>query len=246
MLNDCYQQQFCHNGKQAFLLFAQDFQREQKTYGFGHKLDLSVHQALQERTFALVEQFADIDLIVVKNGQVTVPQQARTLAQRGDNFETRFLNAFFDSFALGYERVVAIGCDIPTLTAEDIAQALSCPDLVLGPTYDGGFYLAALRPQDLNFFAQLPWRSQQLLGTLQLRIQQGEHACSLLARHRDIDHASDAHRCTTLLLELAYELLGLALLPVHFCFEEIFSPYHHLPDPRLNSLPPPTSRCPIN
>ena len=238
MLKNDYQQH-CHYGKQAFLLFAQDYQSEQKAYGFGHKFNRSLHQALQERTFALLEQFNSADLLVVKNGQVAVPKRAQTLAQRGIDFEARFIAALQDAFALGYDRVIAIGCDIPTLAPEEIAQTLSCPDLVLGPTYDGGFYLAALRPQDLNFFIQLPWHSQLLLETLQERIRQAEYPCTLLARHRDIDHAGDSRHCATLLFELAYEFLGLLLLPASVGLRSVFSPYHHLPDPRVNSLPPP-------
>ena len=67
--------------------------------------------------------------------------------QRGDTFGERFANAYQQLFHKGYQKVIAIGNDCPTLTVKDIYQAatsLESNKPVLGPSKDGGVYLRGL------------------------------------------------------------------------------------------------------
>jgi len=225
--------------RQALLLFVQEYRKDRKRFGFGSAMDRSVHLALQHRTFGIVREFEDIDLIVVQSGEVPAFCGARYLPQRGTDFNARFLAALQDTFALGYERVVVLGGDIPTLSREDIAQALQCEELVIGPTYDGGFYLAALHETDLPLFDQLPWRQRCLLDCLAHRVKASGISLHRLVTRRDIDHAGDARNAAALLLQLVKEWLGIDDRQLCAGLNPIFFPLNRIPEPRLNSLPPP-------
>jgi len=228
--------------RQALLLFVQEYRKDRKRFGFGRVMDRSVHQALQRRTFGIVREFDDIDLIVVRNGEVPALEGARYLPERGSDFNAHFLAALQDTFALGYKRVVVVGGDIPTLSREDISQALQGEDLVIGPTYDGGFYLAALHEADLPLFDRLPWRQHCLLDCLVQRLRVAGRSLSRLVTRRDIDHAGDARNTAALLFQLVRVWLGIDNRPLCAGLNPILFPLNRIPEPRFSSLPPPTLR----
>lgn len=228
--------------RQALLLFVQEYRKDRKRFGFGRAMDRSVHQALQHRTFGIVREFEEVDLIVVQSGEVPALEGARYLPERGTDFNARFLAALQDTFALGYERVVVLGGDIPTLSSEDIAQALQREELVIGPTVDGGFYLAALHATDLPLFDQLPWRQPCLLDCLAQRGESAGRPLFRLVTRRDIDHAGDARNTAALLLRLVRVWLGIDNRQLCAGLNPIFFPLNRIPEPRFSSLPPPTLR----
>lgn len=77
-----------------------------------------------------------------------VPGGVALHAQRGDGLGERMLRAFVEAFVAGYERVVVIGADHPTLPVdfvrlafEELAEPLR---VVIGPSDDGGYYLLGM------------------------------------------------------------------------------------------------------
>jgi glycosyltransferase A (GT-A) superfamily protein (DUF2064 family) len=93
---------------------------------------------------------------------------------------------------LGYGKIVVVGSDCPSLTADDILNAFKLLDrkqLVLGPDHRGGCYLigvhAACRPD----FTLIRWHQntdfQQLLALF------GEQATAQLAEKIDLDTLED-------------------------------------------------------
>lgn len=225
--------------RQALLLFIQEFRKERKTLGFGKRMDHSVHLALQYRTFDLLKQFRQTDIIIIHGGTVPRLDGAHYLPERGADFNARFVNALLDTFDLGYQRVVAVGGDIPALNHEDIATALKREDLVLGPTHDGGFYLAALSKKDIPLFNRLPWRQSHLFDQLLDRIQNNGKSYRLLDRRRDIDHIADARQTASLLINLVRLWLRNLRLLRFFPTASILFLDDRIPEPRYNSLPPP-------
>ncbi len=225
--------------RQALLLFTQEFRKERKNLGFGKQMDHSVHLALQYRTADLLSKFEQTDIVIVHGG--TAPQlgNAHYLPERGQDFNSRFIHALQDTFALGYERVVAVGGDIPGLQSEDISAALATDDLVIGPTYDGGFYLAALTQEDIPLFNNLPWRQQSLLDQLTQRLHQTQRNYLLIARRKDIDHAADARRTATLLIKLVRQWLKYLRLTQNVSHCIFLYLTDRLPEPRYHSRPPP-------
>lgn len=73
--------------------------------------------------------------------------------------------AFARHFEDGFERVVLIGSDNPSLTAEPVEQAfaaLDSHDLSIGPSADGGYYLIGLRQPDLGVFDGIAWSTPRV------------------------------------------------------------------------------------
>lgn len=68
--------------------------------------------------------------------------------QEGEGLGPRMAAALDHVLALGYGQCLLIGSDLPLLTAEHLSGAFAALDraeATLGPTPDGGYYLAGLR-----------------------------------------------------------------------------------------------------
>ena len=90
-------------------------------------------------------------------------------------------------------RAVLIGCDIPGVTAADIAaafRALGRADAVFGPAEDGGYWLVGLGPRrPKRPFAGVRWSSEHALADTLANCRR--HRVALLRRLRDVDSAAD-------------------------------------------------------
>ena len=225
--------------RQALLLFIQEFRKERKHLGFGKQMDHSVHLALQYRTFGLLKQFKQTDIVVVHGGNAPQFGEANYLPERGNDFNSRFINALQDTFALGYDRVVAVGGDIPDLQSTDIHSALQTDDVVVGPTHDGGFYLAGLKKQDIKHFNKLPWRHYNLFEQLTQRLEKNACRYRFLKYRRDIDHAADARQTATLLIQIVRLWLKVLRRAKNIPTCTVQFLRDRLPEPRYHSLPPP-------
>lgn len=225
--------------RQALLLFTREYQREQKNFGFGRRMDKSVHLAMLNHTFGILRQINNVDIYIVKDGHIPHLEGARYLEQRGDDFNSRFRAALEDTFKLGYQRIVVIGGDTPTLQANDLRIAFNSDEIVVGPTRDGGFYLAAMSKSDVALFDQLPWRQNQLFDVLRQRIDDRGSACRQLPLREDIDQHHDARKQAPLLMLLVKRWLN--AFKVRFLLPQrtLDFPVNKVPEPRFHSLPPP-------
>lgn len=87
--------------------------------------------------------------------------------QRGATFGEKLANATEDIFQQGYNKLITIGNDCLSLTADDLLLAneeLSTNELVLGPTPEGGVYLIGLNKAayERKQFLELRWESSYL------------------------------------------------------------------------------------
>jgi len=76
------------------------------------------------------------------------PHAAGFFHQEGENLGEKMYHALSRVLALGYERAVLTGADLPLLTAAHLESgfaALEKADIVLGPTPDGGYYLIGMK-----------------------------------------------------------------------------------------------------
>ncbi len=116
-------------------------------------------------------------------------------AQSGRALGTRLAHAFARSFADGDGAVVIIGTDCPGLDRHIIAQAfaaLRAHDVVLGPAWDGGYYLIGLRSLEPALFRGIPWSTPGVAHATRTRARDLGLSCRLLAPLRDVDTARDA------------------------------------------------------
>ncbi|MDH3974811.1 MAG: TIGR04282 family arsenosugar biosynthesis glycosyltransferase [Deltaproteobacteria bacterium] len=80
--------------------------------------------------------------------------------QRGQNLGERMKNAFHHLKSQGYDKIVIIGSDSPTLSGsivEEAFESLEKHDLVLGPSLDGGYYLIAISGEVPEIFNGIQW-----------------------------------------------------------------------------------------
>ncbi len=125
----------------------------------------------------------------------------RFMLQQGKDLGERMLNAFLWGFENGFEKIVIIGCDAPTLPAAFIPDAfekLSATDFVLGPGLDGGYYLIGTRRMPPKKQHALPalfegpaWGTETVLThTLEILNRQ-KFAYQLLPFWYDVDRPAD-------------------------------------------------------
>ena len=118
------------------------------------------------------------------------------LAQRGDDLTARLVSVCDDLFRSGLDAVIMIDSDTPTLPTERLQRAValmrdSGPDLVLGPSEDGGYYLIGLRRPRPELFEDMPWSTPAVLEeTLRRARALGLSSITLEAWY-DVDTAAD-------------------------------------------------------
>jgi glycosyltransferase A (GT-A) superfamily protein (DUF2064 family) len=137
-------------------------------------------------------QALGIDLVVAGGRCASLPADTKQLEQRGRSFGERLQAAFGDARRLGYERVIAVGTDTPSLGTRQIRRALAALDhhpVVLGPSDDGGVYLIAAHFAIEDRFAHVRWNGRQTRADLAALAD-----TLLLERLTDVDRTSDLHR----------------------------------------------------
>jgi rSAM/selenodomain-associated transferase 1 len=120
---------------------------------------------------------------------------AETLeAQQGDDLGERMSRAFASAFSAGARRVAIVGTDVPSCGREHVAEALRAlddHDVVLGPTYDGGYYLIALDQPRPVLFQSIPWSTPSVLPATAERAGVLGLAVRMLDPMRDVDTIGD-------------------------------------------------------
>jgi rSAM/selenodomain-associated transferase 1 len=125
------------------------------------------------------------------------PPGVRMLPQHGRNLGQRMAAAALDVFSAGAGRLLVIGTDAPTLTGRALAAALTAladHDAVLGPAFDGGYYLIGMHAPRTDLFAIDPalWSTDQVLSATLTRARALHLTVELLAPLRDLDTPEDA------------------------------------------------------
>jgi rSAM/selenodomain-associated transferase 1 len=116
----------------------------------------------------------------------------RLFGQKGGNLGERMRQAFEDRFQEGYERVVIIGSDSPTLPTAYIEQALqSEKDFVIGPSTDGGYYLVGMKKKVTDIFAGVPWGTDRVLSETLNVLKDQRAEAELLPVWYDVDLPED-------------------------------------------------------
>ncbi|GAA4438302.1 hypothetical protein GCM10023188_33560 [Pontibacter saemangeumensis] len=175
----------------AILLFAHAAEQEAKTKSFSSgrsaQTNKKIARALLEHTLGVLYE-SQIPLFTVYTAQ-----------QKGNTFGERLANAFQDVFEAGYQRVICVGSDCPTLAVSDLLQAqraLQQHSMVIGPAADGGAYLIGMHIGcfDPESFAMLNWQTEQVqqeLSIYSFRHQARLHGFVLLQKRADVDTKED-------------------------------------------------------
>jgi uncharacterized protein len=120
----------------------------------------------------------------------------RVVAQTGNGLAAA-LTAVFEHFAVDGRRVVAFNSDSPHLPLSILQQAfeaLTSCDLVVGPTYDGGYYLVGATAHHPDLFASAALGTTSALETLLARAASLKLSVRFTDTFYDIDVAADLRR----------------------------------------------------
>jgi hypothetical protein len=112
------------------------------------------------------------------------------IAQEGDDLGDRMKRGFCWGFLKGFQRVVIIGSDAPTLPASFIQEAfnqLKTIPIVLGPALDGGYYLIGARMPLPDIFTNIKWGTNTVFKDTVARLKQ----FYLLPFWYDVDYPED-------------------------------------------------------
>lgn len=124
-----------------------------------------------------------------------IPGFINCFPQVGQNLGDRMYNAISKVSGLGYEKVILIGSDIPQIKDEDLLSSfniLDKHDIVLGPTYDGGYYLIGMKKTYKSIFSiNKKWGGKSVLEST-IDIANTENlTVGLSSKYMDIDTKDD-------------------------------------------------------
>ena len=100
-------------------------------------------------------------------------------------------------FSMGYEKVCLVGSDIPELTPSILNsafEALEKKQIVLGPAYDGGYYLIGFQQQTQNrqlLFEEMEWSTPEVLKQTLKKARKNKLSYYLVEKLKDIDRLED-------------------------------------------------------
>jgi rSAM/selenodomain-associated transferase 1 len=117
----------------------------------------------------------------------------KVFLQAGQDLGEKMFNALQERFDEGYEHVVIIGSDSPSLPVDYLEKALSSEkDLVLGPSTDGGYYLIGMHQKPVDVFTGgIDWGSEKVLEQTLERVQKSGASLELLPPWYDVDREED-------------------------------------------------------
>jgi rSAM/selenodomain-associated transferase 1 len=120
---------------------------------------------------------------IAPNGFGLIPQSGGDLGER----LIRVAETLFDR---GFDKVLLLGSDLPTLPPALIMRALAeleTVDVVLGPCEDGGYYLIGLGRFMPELFIGIPWSTDLVIRLTLAKALAIGASVSLLASWYDVD-----------------------------------------------------------
>jgi rSAM/selenodomain-associated transferase 1 len=115
------------------------------------------------------------------------------IVQADGDLGDRLRHFFTATRQRGFANVIAVGADSPTLPTEYIEQAfrlLAKHDVVIGPAFDGGYYLIGASAA-LSLFDAIPWSTAGVLEATVERVRSASASLALLPPWYDVDGLDD-------------------------------------------------------
>jgi len=145
-----------------------------------------------------VAQKVDADKIVYYSEQVSTADawsdQFLKEVQHGKDLGERMKNAFKNVFAKGYHKAVIIGTDCPSINETIINSAfenLDRYDIVIGPAYDGGYYLLGMKKLYESLFGNIAWSTETVHTDTLHTCKNNNLGYFLLPTLHDVDEEKD-------------------------------------------------------
>lgn len=174
----------------------------------GIEPDPALTLALLSDTVAAVERVPRVDRALIftpagSRGELesAVRRTWTFIAQREGDLGDRMAGAFQDLHELGYDDIVLVGSDLPTLPPALISRALRSlqtrtPSVTLGPSPDGGCFLIGLRRPLDALFRDIAWSTPAVLSQMRTRAVTIGLAVHLIEPWYDVDDAETLERAS--------------------------------------------------
>jgi uncharacterized protein len=159
-----------------------------------------LYRCLLSDTIALAQSLDQVEVVImcpvpdVEELSRAVGSTVPIVAQTGQGLAAGLTAVFAHFTTRGHQRVIAFNSDSPHLPASVLAasfDALESDDLVVGPTYDGGYYLVGARASYPGLFTSDGMGTGSALETLLRRAGALGLSVHLTDPFYDIDVAAD-------------------------------------------------------
>ncbi|MFT7299441.1 MAG: rSAM/selenodomain-associated transferase 1 [Sphingobacteriales bacterium] len=133
------------------------------------------------------------DTTILENDDWSSADFDKYLQYNGDLGE-RMAFAFKETFAQGFKKVVIVGSDCPYLDPFIVNKAyekLEKSDVVIGPTFDGGYYMLGMTGFIPELFQKVPWSTEEVFETTKGIIESLGKTIALMPLLSDVDHKED-------------------------------------------------------
>jgi len=112
----------------------------------------------------------------------------------GERMSSAFRNIFSQNDASALQKVVIIGSDCPALTPDILEMAftiLGDSDVVVGPTFDGGYYLLGIKEYNPALFENISWSTDAVYQETNDKSRELQLNIADLPTLSDIDNEAD-------------------------------------------------------
>ena len=136
----------------------------------------------------------------------TLASDFALLLQQGDDLSERLNHATSHVLRQGYDQVVIMDSDSPTLPPEHLVQsftALAEADVSLGPCDDGGYYLIGLKQPAPPLFLNVTMSTDHVTADTLAQARALNLTTALLPIGYDIDYVTDLQRLAAELTTLS-------------------------------------------
>jgi rSAM/selenodomain-associated transferase 1 len=164
---------------------------------------VELYRCLLDDTMALARSLGNVDVAImcpasdVENLSRAVGDSIPIVAQSGDGLAAGLTSVFAHFAAAGGRRIVAFNSDSPHLPASVLKsafRALVQSDVVVGPTYDGGYYLVGATASHPGLFEGDGLGTTNAYEALLARVRALGLSVSFTDPFYDIDVAEDLSR----------------------------------------------------
>ena len=169
----------------------------------GMEASLWIYNKILQHT-AKISFHTKLDTVVFKNKKSSKLESIfkhvkKFEIQKGKNLGEKMEAAFLWAFDQKYENVILIGTDLWTLNKDTLLEAkkaLENTDIVIGPCYDGGYYLIGMKNLNKEIFKDIPWSKKEVFRKTLSKAKDNSIYC--LDIKNDIDNKKSLKAHTSL------------------------------------------------
>jgi uncharacterized protein len=157
----------------------------------GNDKALSIYRVLLQHTLQCTEPFEGV---VYWTGEGDTPNTLLDSSEQSNGDLGHRMSSAIEMEQNDRSGVVVIGTDCPGLSREILNLAMAVLDrneVVLGPTFDGGYYLIGMKKLHMELFEQMPWSTASVFQLSLDRCRKMGLSVATLPMLSDIDTEED-------------------------------------------------------